>query len=53
MTFKGHEYDHRHYTTPRRIEGFYPNANKDAITGRWALAIVCALVFLYAIGVNL
>lgn len=53
--FHGHDIDIRHYRTPRRIEGFYPERgpNADAIVGRWALGIIVFLLVLYALGVNL
>lgn len=51
--FRGHDYRQDHFKAPRQIDGYYPKANKDAITGRWALAIAVMLLVLYAIGVNL
>lgn len=43
--FKGHDFDMRHFVTPRTCDGFYVDRNKgDRVVGRTALIIAYLLL---------
>ncbi len=45
MPFEGHDYDQRHYKTPRTISGFYVDRRHagDRLVGRVAIVILAGL----------